>query len=143
MKQMKKLICLLIVVCIAAFTIPMISAAGDTELVYDLPSQYEVVIPESINVNNDYSFMATKMNIRANEQVDVYAPNYTDIILTNESGDTMTVDLNSSYGGTVAQFNKGDLSSRLPMTANAIYTDDTPAGEYKGTTTFIISLRNV
>ena len=135
---MKKLICLLVVVLIAVMVIPAIGAS-DTELIYNVPSSYEVVIPESINLNQEYSFAATKMNIRDDEEIYVSCLDYEGVTLTNANGDEITAKLNLNDGGIVAYFFKGDTVSRMFMTSDVEYTDSSPAGEYSGTTTFEIN----
>ena len=134
---MKKLICLLVIAGLAVFTIPAIGAT-DTELIYSVPSSFEVVIPESLGLNQDYYFEATKMNIRDDEEVYVNCLDTNGITLTNTNNDSIMVTLNGNNGGIVAQFWKGDLRSQIAMRTDAFYSDNTPAGDYYGTTTFSI-----
>ena len=146
---MKKLICLLVIAIMAVFTIPAISAdttlnmaggaSAESELSYSVPSSYEIIIPSFIGLNQDYVFGAAKMNIRNDEKINVYCADYSGIILTNADGDTITVTLNGNNNGIVGVFYKDDVSSRIPMTANAFFNDNTSAGEYTGTTTFSLT----
>lgn len=147
---MKKLICLLVVVLIAVAVIPAISAdtalnttggnPGTSELIYTVPDSYEVIIPERLNIDQEYYFTASKMNIRDEEAIYVVCDNYNDLRLTNAYNDAILATINADSNGNVGLFWKGDATSRIGMTATAFYDDDTPAGEYIGITTFNLSL---
>ena len=149
MKALKKLICLLMALAVVVVCIPVVSASttltvaggepGQAELIYSVESSYEVVIPESIGLNQPYTFEATKMNLRDDEQLNIFVGNYDALALTNSSGIQIGVTLNADNHGIVGSFYNGDTASRIQMIANAD-TYDKPAGDYTGTATFELNL---
>lgn len=106
-------------------------------------SSYLVKIPLQISnlVENGYSFTAQSINILDNEVVRVYAEN-TSIEMTNERGDTCTLNLSSDgANGEMGSFRNGENASTIRMTGQMGM--DARAGSYTGKATFSVRLENV
>lgn len=116
---------------------------ADTELSYFQNSSYLVKIPLRISnlVENGYSFTAQSVNILDNEVVRVYAEN-TSVEMTNERGDTCTLNLSSDgANGEMGSFRNGETASTIRMTGQMGM--DARAGSYTGKTTFSVRLETV
>lgn len=145
---MKKFICLLVVVVLAVASIPVAGATtltvaggevAQSELMYSVESSYEIIIPESIGLNQPYRFEATKTNLRDNQQLSVVCENYNAITLTNSDGVELGATINATDGGIVGSFGKGDKFSSIEMVAD-VDDSDKPAGDYTGTATFALQM---
>ena len=116
---------------------------ADTELSYFKNSSYMVKIPLRISnlVENGYSFTAQSIDILDNEIVRVYAEN-TSIEMTNERGDTCTLNLSSDgTNGEMGSFRNGESTSTVHMTGQMDM--GAKAGSYTGKATFSVRLENV
>ncbi|WP_373102853.1 hypothetical protein [Blautia obeum] len=116
---------------------------ADTELEYFQSSSYLVKIPLRISnlVENGYSFTAQSINILDNEVVRVYAEN-TSVEMTNERGDTCTLNLSSDgTNGEMASFRNGETSSAIRM--NGQMEMGARAGSYSGKATFSVRLETL
>lgn len=146
---MKKLICLLMVIVLAACaTIPMISAesilnndsdSAQSSISYNVASSYEVIIPEWINANEGYVFTASSMNLREDEELQIYVEDYNALHVENQNGVQMGITINADNDGLVGTFRNGDTNSRMGMTVDAD-TYGKPAGDYTGTVSFTLAL---
>ena len=140
----------------AAVSVPSFSA--DSELIseyqnissnvtYENPSNYRVVIPATINANADsIVFTAESMHIKGNEQLILRLRDDVELLNTDNNNIKANFSFNTELGigNTAARFYSEELTSNIiayPYIENA---RDIPAGEYNGTATFevVLSERN-
>lgn len=124
--MIKKVIIALCVISLAAFSVIGVSAAYDYELnnpdmvgyssiTYDNPSNYAVVIPDTIDGNaNEITFTATHMNLHSNETVEVRPGNDVVDLTSTETDDVAKYNWGVS-NSVVASFNNGDLTSNITL----------------------------
>ncbi len=149
--MIKKAIIALCVISLAAFSVIGVSAACDYELnnpdtvgyssiTYDNPSNYSVVIPDTIDGNaNEITLTATNMNLHANETVEVTAGN--DIVdLTSAETDDIAKYNFGSNNGVIASFNNGDLISKTTIYPYVENANQIAAAHYTGDVTFRVRL---
>ena len=72
-------------------------ATGQSTVYYQAPDTYSIVIPETINIMDGYTFTATEINIASNLKVFVRITNLDEnniLTLTNtETGDTLNMEI--------------------------------------------------
>ena len=149
--MIKKAIIALCVISLAAFSVIGASAAFDYELnnpdtvgyssiTYENPSNYAVVIPDTIDGNaNDITLTATHMNLHSNEMVEVRA-GYDVVDLTSTETDDVAKYNFGVSNGIVASFNNGDLTSNITLYPYVENANEIAATNYSGTVTFRVYL---
>lgn len=119
--------------------------SGTSTLTYEVDSNYAVVIPETINMNEQYSFTSRMMDLKDNESVVVFVDKSDEEITMTErtSGKTAKLHFN---GGETDKFNRLILVrfSANQNTSNITFNGqmETTAGSYSGTCTFYVELQD-
>lgn len=119
--------------------------SGTSMLTYEVDSNYSIVIPETINMNEQYSFTSRLMDLKGNESVVVFVDKSDEEITMTEktSGKTATLRFN---GGETDKFNRLILArfSANQGTSNITFNGqmDATAGSYSGTCTFFVELQD-
>ena len=115
--------------------------------IYHVESQYCVLIPETIDLNaNSCTFSSSFMDIADNEYVDITLQNPT-LTLSNDSGKTIEGQLMDTSGKeftpsqSVATFSNTNQEAKQ-LEYSFMVVSSTSAGDYTGTITFDINLRN-
>lgn len=120
------------------------SNSGTSTLIYEVDSTYAVIIPETINMNEQYNFRSHGMDLKSNESVVVFVDTQDKEIVMTETntGKTGTLRFN---GGESDKFNRLVLGR---FTANQETSDisfrgqmESSAGSYTGTCTFYVELQ--
>ena len=113
---------------------------GYSSIVYDNPSNYAVVIPETIDGNQStFSLTATHMNLHENETVEVTA-GYDVVDLTSTETDDVAKYNFGCNNGVVASFNNGDLESNILLYPYVENANEIAAAHYSGEVSFRIRL---
>lgn len=115
----------------------------ESAIVFDNPSNYCIMIPETIVADGNYlNFSANSMNLHDNECVEVYSTTGSRIELTStETNDIAIFLFNTDYNSdVVARFNNGDLQPNYIVTNSVENANEIAAAHYSGTATFKIRL---
>lgn len=128
------------VVGVSAYQIDNPNMDGYSSISYDNPSNYAVVIPETIDGNQStFTLTATHMNLHANETVEVTAG--LDVIdLTSTETDDIAKYNFGCNNGVVASFNNGDLTSNTTLYPYVENANQIAAAHYTGDVTFRVRL---
>lgn len=128
------------VVGVSAYQIDNPTMDGYSSIVYDNPSNYAVVIPETIDGNQStFSLTATHMNLHENETVEVTA-GYDVVDLTSTETDDVAKYNFGCNNGVVASFNNGDLESNILLYPYVENANEIAAAHYSGEVSFRIRL---
>lgn len=128
------------VVGVSAYQIDNPNMDGYSSIVYDNPSNYAVVIPETIDGNQStFSLTATHMNLHENETVEVTA-GYDVVDLTSTETDDVAKYNFGCNNGVVASFNNGDLESNILLYPYVENANEIAAAHYSGEVSFRIRL---
>lgn len=118
-------------------------ADKESTVVYDNPSNFCIMIPETIVANNGYlDFSATYMNLHSNEYVEVYSASGNTVEMNSSETEDIAICLfNTSYNSdVVAKFNNGDLTPEFTVTTSVTNANEIAAAHYEGTAIFRIRL---
>lgn len=124
------------------------------EVIYDLDTEYCIVIPQQIHASDGgYTFYANHVYLHDNEQVAVYISPMTEqgmITLQSEKGNTLNMCVyynhdglkELSENGLVAVFTDSPISNGSVLFEKVIDGASRNAGEYYGTFEFTIRIEN-
>ena len=119
--------------------------SGTSTLTYEVDSNYAVVIPETINMNEQYSFTSRMMDLKDNESVVVFVDKSDEEITMTEKTSGKTAKLHFN-GGETDKFNRLILArfSANQNTSNITFNGqmEATAGSYSGTCTFYVELQD-
>lgn len=146
--MLKKMLIALCAVALAVCSVVGVSAYeldnpymdGYSAIAYDNPSNYTVVIPETIDGNQTtFSLTATHMNLHENEKVEVYSVDGNTVDLTSTETDDIAKFHITVDDIPVAVFENGELTSPViyPWVSNS---NEIAAAHYTGAITFRIRL---
>lgn len=108
---------------------------------YENPSNFEVVIPETIDGNEGIlTFTALHMNLHDNETVEVYSDGGNVIDLTSETTEDIAKYNITVDDSPVATFGNGELTSQYSIYPWVENAREIAAAHYSGTATFRIRL---
>lgn len=150
--MMKKLLIAVCVIAISAVSVVGASAESSSlisqyqeaysQVEYDNPTNFEIVIPETINANEgELKFTANHMNLHTNEVVEVISKNGSYIDLSSETTeDKAKYYFNANSDEALARFENGELTSQISVYPYVENAREIAAAHYTGTATFTIRL---
>lgn len=140
MKRLISIALALLMLCAASVTIyaEANNWGGSAPAGYTVMSDYAINIPEYIDLNMEYRFTAEYLNIRADEQVDVYITNLENgcLTMTDGNGKTASVRIAGTQDDRIAIFTDY-LESIVGFWGEG---DNLKAGDYSGTVEFTFQL---
>lgn len=148
--MIKKMLALVCVIALAAVSVVGASAAtiisqyqdGYSEIAYDNPANFEVVIPETIDAaEGTLTFNANSMHLHANEVVEVISKIGNSVDLISETTqDVAKYNFGADSDGALARFADGELTSQITLYPYVENAREIAAAHYSSSITFNVRI---
>lgn len=148
--MIKKILVIVCVIALAAVSVVGASAStiisqyqeGYSEISYDNPANFEVVIPETINAaDGELTFTANSMHLHDNEVVEVVSKIGNSVDLLSETTqDIAKYNFNADSDGVLARFANGELTSEITVYPYVENASKIAAAHYSSSITFTVRL---